>query len=288
VCLSSVGQGRKDYQVIQNTDAFKFFDPLVDRKEAIYETAGVLGNGELAFITAKMPDVIRVGTDIVEPYVLLVMSHDGTRALQAQYTPVRVVCNNTLNAAMRKRSEVRSIRHTSNADARLKEAAATMGMMHKLTAELAADFAQMQKRTFSDGAAVQLFQKAMLSAEQKARLFDGSEISTRSRNIIDAVTTYYHEGPGQDMPGVIGTGWGVYNAVTGYFANAKNYRDESQRFRSNLLGGNHTVMQRTANLILSTVCRVAACPHATYAGIQRVPWPRWLLVEDSRIRRTRI
>jgi len=87
----------KDYEVVQNVEAFSFFDAIVGGKDGIlYETAGALGNGERVFITAKLPDYIRVGRhDLIEKYLFLTTSHDGTGSIQIAFTPVRIVCQNS-------------------------------------------------------------------------------------------------------------------------------------------------------------------------------------------------
>jgi len=81
-----------DYQVVQNTEAFAFFDSIVGGSDGIkYETAGALGKGEIIFITAKLPDYIRVGKDdLIESYLFLTSSHDGTGSITIAFTPVRI------------------------------------------------------------------------------------------------------------------------------------------------------------------------------------------------------
>lgn len=84
----------KDYLIVQNAEAFEFFDAIVGNGNGIqYETAGALGNGERIFITAKLPDYIRVGNgdDVVEKYIFLTTSHDGSGSITAAFTPIRIV-----------------------------------------------------------------------------------------------------------------------------------------------------------------------------------------------------
>ena len=113
------------YEIVQNRTAFSFFDSLVQDGSGIkYETAGALGNGERIFITAKLPDILRIGrNDDIEQYIFLTTSHDGSGSIMAAFTPVRIVCNNTLNAALRNHSNAVYIKHTANAEEKLKEAA---------------------------------------------------------------------------------------------------------------------------------------------------------------------
>lgn len=104
----------RDYVVIQNEDAFSFFDAIVSGYGIMYETAGALGKGERIFITAKLPGYIKVGNDdLIEKYLFLTTSHDGYGSITSPFTPVRVVCQNTLNAAMRNHANSFKIRHTA-------------------------------------------------------------------------------------------------------------------------------------------------------------------------------
>ncbi len=124
----------KDYQIVQNVDAFTFFDSIVGGDGIQYETAGALGNGERIFITAKLPNYIKVGReDLIEQYLFLTTSHDGYGSITAAFTPVRIVCNNTLNAALRNHSNSIKIRHTANAKDRLEQAHKVMGISNQLS-----------------------------------------------------------------------------------------------------------------------------------------------------------
>lgn len=87
----------KDYQIVQNTEAFSFFDSIVGNDKGIkYETAGALGNGERIFITAKLPEYIRIGKDdLIEQFLFLTTSHDGFGSITASFTPIRICCQNS-------------------------------------------------------------------------------------------------------------------------------------------------------------------------------------------------
>lgn len=113
----------KDYEVLQNVDAFNFFDAVVGDAGIQYETAGALGKGERIFITAKLPGYILAGRDdSIEKYLFLTTSHDGFGSITAAFTPIRIVCANTLKAALRNHTASIKIRHTANARERLRQA----------------------------------------------------------------------------------------------------------------------------------------------------------------------
>ncbi|MCY4654553.1 MAG: DUF932 domain-containing protein [Dehalococcoidia bacterium] len=90
------------YKPVQNREAFKFFDAVVGAGEAIYHTAGSLKGGKIVWILARLPeDMTLPGTDdVLQRYILLSNSHDGTTAIRMRPTSVRVVCSNTLTVAL--------------------------------------------------------------------------------------------------------------------------------------------------------------------------------------------
>ncbi len=96
-----LGVANESYEPIQNIDAFTFFDTLVAEDKAIYETAGILGKGECVWILAKLPGYIKVhGNDIVNKYILLTNHHDSSAHVRLKIIPIRVICNNSLTAAL--------------------------------------------------------------------------------------------------------------------------------------------------------------------------------------------
>jgi phage/plasmid-like protein (TIGR03299 family) len=237
----------KDYEVVQNVNAFEFFDSIVGGKDGIlYETAGALGKGERIFITAKLPDYIRVGKDdLIEQYLFLTTSHDGYGSITAAFTPVRIVCANTLNAAMRNHSNGIKIRHTASANERLKQAHQLLGITNQLANELEEVFNHWSKIRITDNAVKHLIQIAMApNKEVLQNLQNGKqdELSTTYNNMVSSVMEYALTSPTQQEATTKGTLFGAYNAVTGYFQNVRNFKDDESKFKSIMYG---TGLQRS-------------------------------------------
>ncbi len=112
VAFAIVGQA---YEPVQNADAFRFFEPFVDAKWAEFHTAGALGNGERVWVLAKLNSQICIGEDdVIDRFILLSNTHDGTSAVTVRFTPIRVVCQNTLNLAQKEGKAAISFRHSRN------------------------------------------------------------------------------------------------------------------------------------------------------------------------------
>jgi phage/plasmid-like protein (TIGR03299 family) len=223
--------------VVQNADAFQFFDAIVGGESGIkYETAGALGKGERIFITAKLPDYIKVGKqDLIEQYLFLTTSHDGFGSITAAFTPTRIVCNNTLNAAMRNHSGGIKIRHTASANDRLKQARTLMGISHVMAQELEELFNHWSNVRITDKQVKKLIQVAMAPNKEvitnlELGLLD--KLSTTYTNIVDNAFAYAMADPTQQMETTAGTLFGAYNAITGYYQNVRNFKDGDAKFKS--------------------------------------------------------
>jgi phage/plasmid-like protein (TIGR03299 family) len=231
----------KDYEVVQNTDAFAFFDAIVGGDGIQYETAGALGRGERIFITAKLPSYIRVGSDdLIEQYLFLTTSHDGFGSITAAFTPVRIVCNNTLNAALRNCSNALKIRHTTNAKERLTQAHQLMGISNQFSQQLEGIFNRWAKIRITDPEVKKLIQMALVpNKEVLKNIQAGREdgLSTCFRNMTDAAFEYAMSNDSQQLATTKGSLFGAYNAVTGYFQNVRTYKNEEAKLKSLLLGG---------------------------------------------------
>ena len=233
----------KDYHIVQNREAFSFFDSIVGGTDGIlYETAGALGNGERIFITAKLPDYIRVGNgnDVTEKYIFLTTSHDGSGSITAAFTPVRIVCQNTLNASLRNMSNVVRIRHTSGAKQRLDNAHKVMGLANEFSNQLEDIFNHWAKVKVHDHEVKKMIQFALCPNKetlQHLKAGNEDEISTVFKNTVEDAFAYAMTSDSQQMNTTKGTLFGAYNAVTGYYQNVRSYKDSEAKLQSIILGG---------------------------------------------------
>jgi phage/plasmid-like protein (TIGR03299 family) len=231
----------KDYGIVQNKDAFAFFDSIVGGDGIQYETAGALGKGEKIFITAKLPGYIKVGNnDLIEKYLFLTTSHDGYGSITAAFTPVRIVCNNTLNAALRNHSNSIKIRHTANAKQRLEQAHKLMGISNNLGSEMESIFNRWTRVKISDNEVRKLIQSALVpnkEALQKLQAGNDDECSTYYKNMCGYAFEYAQSNPSQQLESTKGTVFGAYNGITGYFQNVRKYKDDTAKLKSIMYNG---------------------------------------------------
>lgn len=231
------------YEVVQNIEAFDFFDDIIGQGHAQYETAGALGNGETIFITAKLPDHIKVKGEEIDKYLLFTMSHDGTSSIKVMFTPIRVVCNNTLTAALSECKERITIKHTRNARQRLEIAPTLLGIDKKASEKYAEIFNR--------------FKEVKMTDDEFTNLIDGvfgfdyepiSDLSSKAVNKRNSIIEYNEVGIGQE--GITGTLWGAYNAVTGYLQNGIIKSAETQ-FKNEFFKTNADIRTKTMNKLLT-------------------------------------
>jgi phage/plasmid-like protein (TIGR03299 family) len=244
------------YTVLQNKDAFGFFDAVVDADEAIYETAGVLGKGEKIWIMAKMPErfsVVGTGSDDeVETFVVLMNSHDMSTPIIAFTTHVRVVCSNTLNAALANTVRKISIRHTASAEEQLSTAHEILGITNQLTSEMKLIWGEMAKKEITDKFIDEFLEDLLPVPEPSDD--DDEEKAKRTPRVLryrTEIKQSFVQAAGQDMPGVRDTAWGLYNGTTFWIDHIKNYRNgDSGRLNATWLGTGADLRQKAFDKIV--------------------------------------
>lgn len=146
---SPLGIVGERYTVVNNVDAFSFIDNLLG-EGVRYETAGSLKDGRVIWLLAKLPNAYKILDDTVEPYVVFTNSHDGSGGIKVAMTPVRVVCNNTLNAALKTAKRTWSARHTGSIHAKMIQARETLQLAHEYMDTLNEEFEELYKVKLSD------------------------------------------------------------------------------------------------------------------------------------------
>lgn len=259
-----LGVVKERYTPVQNMEAFNFFDDAIGRDKAVWQTAGFFGNGERIFVSAKLPNNIFVHGDPVDNYLVFTTSHDGSSGVKILFTPIRVLCQNTLNAAIRNTENYVSFRHTSSVHKNLDIAAEILGICKEKVNYLNEQYNEMYKIKATDKEAQEIFAKTILTPTEIEKIkFTGhtieqimtrdwraindSEISMKKVNVLSEINNYYFTGVGQRE--ILGTMWGAYNAITGYYSNADNAMG-SKRMDSLLYGDKSRKIETAGNLIL--------------------------------------
>lgn len=228
------------YAVLQNQDAFKWFQPYLQAREAALHTAGSLRGGSRIWVLAKLnraPLVIAPG-DEVEKYLLLSHSHDGSLAVRVGFTPVRVVCANTLAAAHGDvASKLLRLKHTKDVQQNLENIREVINVANLAFEATAEQFRLLARKSINQADLRRYVQKVF-------KVEDETKASPRMLNVMQEVCRLAEEGRGNDLPSVRGTYWAAYNGVSEWLSHE---RGNNQQNRLNSLWfGDAAAMNRLA------------------------------------------
>lgn len=213
------------YKVIQNHEAFAFTDELLGQGVR-YETAGSLQDGKKVWLLAHMPHEYIISGERISPYLLFSNTHDGSGAIKVALTPIRVVCNNTLNLALSTAKRSWSMVHTGDIRSKMQEARDTLFMAERYMDELGKEFEALRLKKLPD-------QKVMEYIEVLLPVEDGStpqQIKNIERLREDMKIRYF------DAPDLQDTGKNAYrfiNAVSDFATHAKPLR-RTANYKENL------------------------------------------------------
>lgn len=209
------------YRPYQNIDAFKWFQPWLDTKEAALDTAGSLKGGTHVWVLARInrdPVEVVKGDPIVR-YILLSNSHDGSRMVRAGFTATRCVCWNTVSAALTSsQSKLLKIRHTANAEEALKTVRESMELADRRFAATIDQMRLMARKGVTKDTlreyVTRVFKPQPVTADEAESMTEEQE--EKCERLVGRIIPLFEKGRGNDMPGVKGTMWAAYNAVTEY------------------------------------------------------------------------
>lgn len=204
------------YKVIQNAEAFEFTDTLLGNGVR-YETAGSLSEGKKVWLLARLPREYIIGGERISPYLVFSNTHDGSGAVRVAVTPIRVVCNNTLNLALDTAKRSWSMVHTGDIKGKIQEAKDTLFMAEEYMDNLGREFERLRKVQMTDEQ-VKEYIELLLPREKNATL-------TQLRNIKklrEDMASRYFDAP--DLQNVGNNAYRFINAVSDFATHADPLR----------------------------------------------------------------
>ncbi|MCD8111097.1 MAG: DUF945 domain-containing protein [Clostridiales bacterium] len=211
------------YKVVQNEEAFAFTDELLG-EGVRYETAGSLQEGRKVWMLARMPQEFVIMGDRISPYLVFSNSHDGCGAIRVAVTPIRVVCNNTLNLALDTAKRSWSMIHTGDIKSKMEEARDTLFMADYYMENLGMEFEELRKKTMDDRKVKEYIEVLLpyedcLTPQQKKNI----------RRLREDLASRYFDAP--DLMDVGKNAYRFVNAVSDFATHAdpirrtKNYKE---------------------------------------------------------------
>jgi phage/plasmid-like protein (TIGR03299 family) len=252
------------YVPFQNRDAFKWFDDLVGSREAIYETAGSLRGGKIIWIMSKLPNHLGWSDDPIEQWLVLSNSHDGSRQVSVMATPIRVVCMNTLNAGIHRASAFFEMRHTSRISEMqtIIDAREVLGTVTRYFEELDGVLRLLKSYSMSEQETQRyiynLFpiktNRPTPDAEDEAQ---DVELGVNAQKYVNKILELMETGKGSDIPGVRGSAYGVFNAVTEFVDHWQPVKGKAEKMSNKLFsiwfGNGRAFKQRAFNQLVDLV-----------------------------------
>lgn len=213
------------YKVIQNNEAFAFTDELLG-EGVRYETAGSLQGGKKVWLLAHMPHEYIISGERISPYLLFSNTHDGSGAIKVALTPIRVVCNNTLNLALATAKRSWSMIHTGDIKGKMSEARDTLFMAEKYMDSLGKEFENLRLKKLTDKQVMD-FIEILLPMES-----DLSDQQTKNiKKLQEDMKMRYFDAP--DLQDVGKNAYRFINAVSDFATHAEPIR-RTANYKENL------------------------------------------------------
>ncbi len=213
------------YKVVQNRESFAFTDALLGHGVR-YETAGSLMGGRRVWILARLPQEYIISGEHISPYLVFSNSHDGSGAVKVAITPIRVVCNNTLNLALNTAERSFSMMHTSSIREKMEEAKNTLFMAETYMDQLGLEFERLRKAKITDDQVSDFVEQLLpLDKDPTPRQKKNTD------HLRDDLMARYYYAPDLDTVGK--NAYRFLNAVSDFATHAKPIRQTSN-YKENL------------------------------------------------------
>jgi phage/plasmid-like protein (TIGR03299 family) len=246
-CVSS------SYHPLQNEEAFQFFEPFL-HEGCFISSAISLNQGKKICLLAEIEDNVRevVKDDYVRAYLLLATSHDGSIGTTVKFTNVRVVCSNTLRAAMAERGNFRSIRHTASQIQQLSEVRASINLFRRSFDEEVSIYKELSKRNMDlDQTRTyleKLFERQLVDSAKRLDI-PKEEMKLEDNRFTRKCLENYMYSPDLQLDGVEGTAWAAFNGITEAIKDRSSNRDN--RYNSIWFGPDSKLLDEAKQLALT-------------------------------------
>lgn len=241
--LSPLSVVSNRYKVVQPADVLEFYRDLVSAGGFELETAGVLKGGKKLWALAKTgQETLLRGQDRVKAYLLLATSCDGTLCTTAQFTSVRVVCNNTLHMAVRDTNGAVKVPHSTQFDPQAVKQSLGLGLSHWET--FVRDIRQLAERKVNKFEAMNYLINVL--GDQEIPLNE----QPNSKAIQRVFALFSGAAKGSEMPSAAGTAWGLLNSVTEYVDQHRRARNADYRLDSAWFGPGAALKERALHAAL--------------------------------------
>lgn len=264
----ALGFAKSRYEVIQNTEAFSFFDDIISKEKAVWQCAGTFDGGKNIFITAKLPFTFLVGDiDPIETYITFINSHEGGVGIKVIITPVRYTSKTILHIPDEINFTKKSIIHNTVKDDSVKFAKSIINDIRELSNLIKHYYNKLYNENVNTTEAYHIIASFILSEEEYDSLkvskftildlynknteaFANVSISKQRAAELRKVIDYYHTGIKQLE--FQGTKWGVYTAISGYYSNIyTNRMSDDSRMKALLYG----TINRKCNKLLNSLLK---------------------------------
>lgn len=233
------------YKVVQPSDVLEFFRDLTEAGGYQLETAGVLGEGGKYWALATNGASVNLSGDILKPYLLLATACDGTLATTADFTSVRVVCQNTLSMAVNGAATAIKVRHTSTFDA--DDVKRQLGIGETFD-QFVGQVDRLASRAVADREAADVIWQLFGSEDHDPT--NMRSVPKQTRDKIEGVWDLFKgRGNGADLPTARGTAWGLLNAVTQYVDHETAARSRENRLSSAWFGAGKGIKDRALSIL---------------------------------------
>ena len=233
------------YKVVQNEDAFAFTDALLG-EGVTYETAGSLADGKRTWMLAVLPHKYIIAGDEITPYLVFMNSHDGSGAIKAAMTPIRVVCQNTLNLALSTAKRCWSTNHTGDISGKMEDARSTLQLANNYMVELGRGIEQLQRIRVTDKQVLDYINEFFPVSEDMS-----SQQRKNMQTLQEDMKMRYFDAP--DLKHVGKNGYRFINAVSDFATHSRPLR-ETANYKENLfaktIDGN-TMIDKAYEMVLA-------------------------------------